>query len=63
MEKRKTVSLASIVGKAGYPHVNQQSQNTLSYHTQKYTQKGLKDLNIRYDTIKIPTIEYRQNVV
>ena len=26
---------------------------TLQYHTQKQTQKGIKDLNVRLDTIKL----------
>ena len=50
MEKKSL--LASGVGKAGYLHVNQQNQNTLSHHIQKYS-KWLKDLNGRHDTIKL----------
>ena len=41
------------VGKIGQPHTKEQDQTTVLYHTQKSTQNGLKNLNVRPETMKL----------
>ena len=43
---------SAVAGITGYPYAKEGSWTSVSYHTQKFTQKGIRDIEVKSENSK-----------